>query len=114
MADPFVAEVRASRIQRGFGLLLMIALIGAAIFVAGRTHVSGGETVEARVLRFGSYASEVGEMPLVIVQLDNGSTAEVRASRNVIAGCERGSTISLVQKGSALVVGPKGCPDTPR
>jgi hypothetical protein len=114
MADPFLSEARAERTQRGFGLLLVIALIGAAIFVAGRNRAIGGETVEARVLRFGSYATEVGEMPLVVVQLDNGSTAEVRAGRNAIAGCERGSTISLVQKGRALGVGPKGCHDASR
>ena len=99
------------RLQRAFGMLLLAILVVGAILVAGRTHSGNGEIVEARILRFERYATDLGEMPLVVVQLADGSVRQVPARRNAIGGCKRGSAISLLRNGSALSVGPKGCTD---
>ena len=109
MTDPFAAAVAERRLQLMFGLILLLALIVGTVFLSRQTQVSEGPEVDARVVRFGSYSTDVGDRPLVVVQLADGSIHQLMAARSILRECRVGSRISLVRTGAGLQVGIRGC-----
>lgn len=108
-ADPFQPEALQERLTRAGGLALLIAFGGGLLFLALNKGARDERPIEGVVMRVGSYAHEVGDLPIVTVRLEDGSTRQLRARRAAVEGCEQGSNISLLQKGSHLRVGMQGC-----
>jgi hypothetical protein len=109
-ADLFAAEARHERLTRTVGLVLLLAFLGALVFLAVRTGFGDERPVEGVVLQIGTYAYETGDMPILTVRLNDGSTRQLRfVSWTAVNGCKLGSRISLLQQGSRLRVGVRGC-----
>jgi hypothetical protein len=87
--------------------LALIAL--AAIIVAGSRSSTPALLQVASVVRFGSYANEIGNHPTVIVRLQDGSTQEMRSTPVLLRACSVGATIHLVRRARSLQVDSRGC-----
>jgi hypothetical protein len=111
MVDPYKAIRRRERTTQVVGLLLLIALLSLLTLDWVRSDVRDGENVMAVVERFGTYPDPLGtgDLPILTVRLSNGSIRQVRASWSDVQRCARGSNVSLLQRGTALQVGLKGC-----
>lgn len=96
----------------------ILAAAGLCVLLAGLLHfvVRAGpgpgrpETVEqARVLRFGYYDSKWVHQPVVIVRTRDGAVRQLRARREALRHCRKGSSIMLVRRGPGLFVHSRGC-----
>jgi len=86
------------------------ALVAFAAIIAAGYQSSGPPAIEvASVVRFGSYADEVGNHPTVIVRLRDGGAQELRSTPILLGDCTVGATISLVRRDHSLQVHPEGC-----
>jgi hypothetical protein len=93
-------------------LLGMAALVGSiALIVAGYQHLMSGpqEVLVGQVLRFGRYAHEGGDWPLLLVRLPDGSEREIYVRRDVVLDCRVGDKVSLIRINNYLRVTPDGC-----
>jgi hypothetical protein len=114
MVDPFESIVVRERAKQvvALGLLFALALFGALLAFWPQTYVTDGELVEGSVVRVGTYATggaNGGELPILTVRLPNGSIRQVKASWRTAGNCLPGSEVPLLQRGSALQVGLRGC-----
>ena len=89
-----------------FALIALVAVVG---LVANITWNPEGRLVEAHVEQFGVRADNFGFEPLLTVRLADGSKRQVLASRLDKGACRRGDKVALVQRGSALTLGVRGC-----
>ena len=89
-----------------FAFVGLLAIIG---LVASIKWNPSGRMVEAHVEQFGVRADHFGFKPLLKVRLADGSKRQVLASRLSKGACKRGDKVALVQRGSALTVGVRGC-----
>lgn len=87
-----------------FGSVALAASIAAGYRSAGPVAIEVGS-----VVRFGSYADEIGNHPTVIVRLRDGGTQELRSTPMLLRACTVGATISLVRRDHSLQVHPEGC-----
>jgi hypothetical protein len=83
----------------------MIAAVAAVALVVTRPPLA----VEARVIRFGSYATEEGNEPLLFVRLSDGTVRQVRVHRANVRSCRVGGLARLMKRGSLLTLQPGGC-----
>ena len=115
MIDPFQADARRERITQAVGLVLLIALLCALALFWVRTDVSNGRVVEATVVRLGNYPDPLGtgDSPILTVRLPDGSIRQLRASWPAVDRCAPGSKVSILQRGTALKVGYRGCRSMP-
>ena len=109
MTDPFKAVIFHERRQVVIGLVLLLGVLGFALFMAYWHQAPQGEAVEGRVIAFATRADDFGEQPVLTVQLPDGSTHVVLASRAAVARCRLGSRISLVTRRAGYRVGMQGC-----
>jgi hypothetical protein len=112
MADPFRTVAFRERIIKVGALVLLAGLLVAFSYFKFGTVVTDGRSVNAEVLRLETHpASRVagGDLPIVTVQLPDGSVREVQATWADVTGCQPGRWISLLQRGTALQVGQPGC-----
>ena len=112
MVDPFRTVVVRERVAR-LGVLALIALLLCAIWYFWvSTDVSDGDTIEAEVLRLETYNAPPGmggDLPILTVRLRDGSIRQVPASWADVGNCAPGRWVSLLQRGTALQVGLRGC-----
>ena len=54
--------------------------------------------IDGRIVGFGSYASQLGDQPLILVELPSGSKREVFAARQDLNGCKVGGAFQLIQR----------------
>lgn len=110
-ADPFHAEILRERLTRAGGLLLLLAFMGALVWLVASTDFRRERDVEATVVRLGTYPDplETGDLPILTVRLLDGSIRQLPASWPAVNRCQPGSSISLLQLGSRLRVGLRGC-----
>ena len=107
VADPFEAEISATRRWKILGFLTLLIVLGGVSFVEYHRRVPAGAVVEGRVVAFGSATWDGTDVSLT-VQLQDGTMRHVVAPRTAIVGCRVGSRISL-QLGGYVRVGPRGC-----
>jgi poly(3-hydroxybutyrate) depolymerase len=115
MTDPFRSLALQGRIKAGGALILVAALIFAVSYLRVGTVVTDGQAVKAEVLGLGTYpAARVagGDLPILTVQLPDGSVRDVQATWADVNRCRTGSSISLLQRRSALRVARPGCIST--
>lgn len=62
-----------------------------------------------RVVRFGSYVTELGNQPTVIVRAADGRQRELKASPEALRHCRVGDTVRLIRTEHSLQVDPRGC-----
>ena len=110
VTDPFQSKLAAMR-QPVIGFLL---LVGILVFVAWMTvwHTAqpSGTMLEGRVIGIGNRAAgNTGDEPVLTVQLEDGTTHKVLASRGETAVCKLDSPISLIRRGGGLRIGLRGC-----
>ena len=86
------------------GVLLIAAVAAVALVVTEQPTA-----VEARVIRFGSYATEEGNQPLLLVRLRDGTVHQVRVHRANVKSCRVGGLARLMKRGSLLTLQPGGC-----
>jgi hypothetical protein len=114
MADPLKSITVRERAGQAvaIGLLLVFALLAALSLFWPPTYVSDGRVVEATVVRIGTYAvagSLGGDLPIITVRLPNGSIRQVKASWSSAGDCMPGDHVPLLQRGTALQLGLRGC-----
>lgn len=93
-------------------LKAIIAIGGLiALFVAVAYFRNGGKAkvVQATIDRFGSYSSDDGNQPTVILRLPGETAREIATNRASILGCRVGDQIWLVKRSHSLIVAPRGC-----
>lgn len=84
---------------------ILVAVIAANLFRRdGTTHDELG-----KVVRFGSYATDRGNQPKVIVRAADGRQREFKASRGALRHCQVGDTVRLIRTEHSLQVDPGGC-----
>ena len=109
MGDPFRAHVRNERLRLAFWVLVLIVPLAALAYLLNGASQPDGELIKADVVRFGSRPTETGDIPVLTVRLADGSIRQVLAGPNAVNGCKRGDRISLIQRGTSLRVGIRGC-----
>ena len=112
LVDPFRIVAIRERMTQVIWLCLLTALVCALWYFWFRTDVSDGRIVEAEVLRFETYSAPSGmggDLPILTVQLPDGSTRQVRSSWAAVGNCAPGRWVWLQQRGTALQVGLQGC-----
>lgn len=92
-------------------MILLIALLGLLTLFWVRTDVSDGRNVEAVVERVGTYPDPLGtgDSPILTVRLPDGSIRQLRSSWPAANACVAGSKVFLIQRGTGLKVGLRGC-----
>ena len=91
---------------------VLCALLAGLLHLIVRTGPGPGrpETVEeARVLRFGYYDGKWVHQPVVIVRTRDGAVRQLRARREALRYCRKGSRIAIVRRGAAVFVHSQGC-----
>lgn len=106
--DPF-RQTWSQRLAASWRLAALAAVLMAVVAVAARTLTAASTRVEARLVRFGSYATDAGSLPLLIVRLSDGTDQQVRVRRSDVRACRVDSTIHLMRRGSLLTLAPGGC-----
>jgi hypothetical protein len=112
MVDPFRTISIRERTGQIVGLAVLIAFIGAISYLFVRPDLTGGRSVEAELVRVGTYSASGamgGDLPILTVRLPDGSIRQVRLSWAAASNCIPGRWISLLQRGSTLQVGRPGC-----
>jgi hypothetical protein len=90
--------------------LFAVGAITAVIMAVGYFRYWGPVTVETgEVIRFGSYASDLGNLPIAIVRTGDGRITELRATPILLRYCSRGSRIRLIRRKFSLSIDPRGC-----
>jgi hypothetical protein len=112
MADPFRAEARREKAIQVGGALLLICLLGALVWIFGVYMSAPMERSGGTVVRVGSFPSEFGDLPVLTVKMDDGAVRQIKTSRRSAVHCIVGSRVELVERGSSLSVGAKGCSST--
>lgn len=110
-SDPF-RPTWSERLRGSGGLWVSLGLAVFAISaVTVVLLVSSGEPtqVEARLIRFGSQATELGDVPILVVRLEDGTLRHVRARRADARACRVGRTVRLLRRGVTLRIQPGGC-----
>ena len=107
-ASAKTAAVR-ERLTASLWIFALVALIAIISAVASIEWNPSGRLVEAHVEQFGVRADHYGFQPLLTVRLADGSKRQLLASRLDKGVCRRGDKVALVQRGSALTVGVRGC-----
>ena len=82
-------------------------ILGVALAIVNLT--SRPEEEEARLIRFGSYAGEDGNMPLLVVRLGDGTVWQVAAPPTDARACRVGGIARLLRRGQHLALQPGGC-----
>ena len=85
----------------------LLALCLAAAFVWKRSEPRAYET--AKVVRFGSYADNLGDHPTVIVTTSDGAERQIEATPELLKGCKAGGNIKLIVSPRHSEVAPSGC-----
>ena len=90
---------------------LLAALIGVALLtvIAVKYLSDTPKQVEAVLIRFGSTATDEGDMPSLVVRLESGVVHQVLARRADVRLCKPGQTVRLVRRGWLLKFQPGGC-----
>ena len=90
-----------------------IAAIGGllAVFITVSYFNYGGkvELIAGTIVRFGSYASDDGNQPTVIVRTNGDDPREIPANRALLQGCRVGGQITLAKRAHSVTVAPRGC-----
>ncbi|WP_176473031.1 hypothetical protein [Sphingomonas lenta] len=108
----YAADVRDAWLRLR-GELTMILVIGGifAAFIAASVYSQIGPAKDeyGEVVRFGSYAHDLGNRPTLIVRTVDGRQHELKASPESLRHCEVGGSVRLVRKAHSLRVDPRGC-----
>jgi regulator of protease activity HflC (stomatin/prohibitin superfamily) len=109
--DPFRPPFseRLHEVVTPWKLLVVVILLAALGVAAARSLFVKPVPVQANLIRFGSYATEEGEKPLLIVRLYDGTVREVLARRSDVRLCRVGQPVQLMRRGSLLTLQPGGC-----
>ena len=109
--DPFRLSwsARLLKVARSWKLFALAIFLIAALAAVARVATKAPERVEAQLVRFGSRATEVGDKPLLLVRLSDGTVRQARARRSDVRLCRVGQTIQLMRRGSLLTLQPGGC-----
>jgi len=107
--DPFRDENRRDLRTKAFGAGALVALV--LLIVGGFLYLNAGteQAITGQIVRFGMYADDIGNRPLVLVRLPDGSEREIQTPRDVLLRCRVGDNISLTRNGSYLKITPDGC-----
>ena len=106
--DPF-RQSWSQRLAPSWKLAVLAALLIGMVAVAARTLTAASTRVDARVIGFGSYATEEGNLPILQVRLGDGTNQQVRVRRSDVGACRVGSAVHLMRRGSLLTLAPGGC-----
>src|SRR4051812_33355152 len=100
--DPFrqTFSERLHEVVTPWKLLVVVILVAASGVGAARFLFVKPLRVQAELIRFGSYATEEGEKPILVVRLDDGTVREVLARRSDVRLCRAGQPIQLMRRGS--------------
>ena len=116
-SDPFSREMWQDRlyaVTSSWKAILLITCLGVLSFVLGLsvTNRSKQPTEEevGQVIRFGSYATDEGDRPLVLVKLRDGTRRQLFIRRAQLQTCRVHAPLRLVRRGDWLAVHHRGCP----
>lgn len=90
--------------------VLAVGGVIAAFVAAGVYKYAGPSGAEqGQIVRFGSYANELGNQPTVLVRTEDGRQYTLMASAGMLRQCQVGKRIRLVKTAHRLRVDPRGC-----
>ena len=112
MTDPFRNVAFWARILKAGALVALIGVMVVLGYLQFGTAITDGRAVTAEVLRLGTRPTgSVGgaNQPVLTVRMPNGSVRQVMATWADIDDCKPGRSISIIEKGSVVLVGRPGC-----
>ena len=90
--------------------VLAIGGVTAAFVAVGSYKYAGPSgAAQGEIVRFGSYANELGNQPTAIVRTEDGRQYTLMASAGMLRQCQVGKRIRLVRTAHQLRVDPRGC-----
>ncbi len=93
--------------------LRAVLIVGLAVFlivgVAAYKKSEPSIIETGKVVRFGSYASDLGDRPTVIVITEDGHENTIVAPPGSLNRCSTGSRISVIRRPHSLSIAPIGC-----
>ena len=109
--DPFrpTFNERFRDVVTPWKLLVAVILLASLGAVGAKYLLNAPQQVQAVLIRFGSYATDEGDMPSLFVRLESGAVHQVNARRADVRLCRPGQTVRLVSRGSRLWFQPGGC-----
>ena len=90
-------------------VLVVFGVIAAFVAVGVYKCAGPSGAEQAQIVRFGSYANELGNQPTVIVRTEDGRQYTLMASAGMLRQCQVGKRIRLVRTAHRLRVDPRGC-----
>lgn len=114
--DPFRGHIwkdKLEAVSRSWAAILLLVGLSVTFVLLGMFVMRGlnmpAKQEVATVVRFGSYATDVGDRPLVIVRLRNGTIRQLSIERAQLQSCRVGNQIRLVQQADWLRVHYQAC-----
>jgi len=112
MTDPFKTVAFRSRTVKASALIVLTGIVVAIGYLKFGTVITGGRAVKAEVLRLGTRPTggvAGANLPVLTVRMPDGSIRQVRATWADVNDCKPGRSISILQQGTAVLVGRPGC-----
>lgn len=114
--DPFRVEIRKDRVDavcQLLGALLAVAAIvllfvGAGLLATRSVNEPASPTL-GHVVRFGSYATDLGDRPMIVVKLQDGTIRQLHVRRAQLQTCRKGDPIQLIEQGHMIFVHARAC-----
>ena len=94
-----------------YGVALLVIGGMLAIIIALYSYALSGPVSAERgkVVGFGTYATQIGDEPLLRVEMKDGRVIELQAPDPIIRGCRLGSGIELLRQAHGIRTSPRGC-----
>jgi hypothetical protein len=110
IARPFLVDLWVEWLRQEWPAVALISGFIAAGIAFGLYVFEGTPIPErARVVGFESYANQVGDHPIVVVRMADGSERQVPIPTSSLRRCKIGSTIRLLRWPHTIDVAPEGC-----
>lgn len=108
MAEAFREQVRSERRATWVIAITLLAFFGVIAVGTMKLTPTGGRVIDATVLGFGTFPTELGDRPLMTVRLKNGVERQLFVDKIVARNCTRGSKVQLLD-GNTIRLAARGC-----
>ncbi len=115
MTDPFRTVAFRARIMKASALIILIGFVVVIGYLEFGTVITDGRAMKAEVLRVGTRPTgrvAGANLPVLTVRMPDGSIRQVLATWADVSDCKPGRSISILQQGTAVLVGRPGCNTT--
>ena len=108
LSDPF-GQSWGELLAKSWKLAALLVVLSTIPIVALRTWMMIPSTVEGRLLRIGSVPSDIGDIPILVVRLRDGTIRQFTVSPSNVYSCRVGNPVQLIRRGALITLPQNGC-----